>query len=57
MIVITNEVLPPEFVAVTMYVVSGVTVVAVPDITPVEVLNERLAGKLTHKAYCIEDET
>ena len=39
------EPLPPAFVAVIVYVVSGETAVGVPPISPLEVLNDRPVGR------------
>jgi hypothetical protein len=37
-------VLPPSFVAVTEYAADAATIVGVPEMTPVAVLNESPAG-------------
>jgi len=43
--------LPPRFLAVTVYVVAEVTVVGVPVMSPVDGFNTKPAGRLGKMAY------
>lgn len=43
--------LPPELVAVTTYAVAGVTLVGVPEMTPVELSRLRPAGSAGDTEY------